>query len=74
MEVHLTPEQEARLSKIATRTSKPVEEVVQQTISRMLEDEDRFIEAVQKGFASLDCGEYISHKEVSERIERILQR
>lgn len=73
MEVHLTPEQEARLSKIATRTGKPAEEVVQQTISRMLEDEDRFIEAVQKGFASLDRGEYVSHEEVSERIERILQ-
>ena len=73
MEVHLTPEQEALLSKIASRTGKPAEEVVKQTISRMLEDEDRFVEAVQKGFASLDRGEYISHEEMSKRIERILQ-
>ena len=74
MEVHLTPEQEARLSQLAARTGKrDAQEVVQETVSRMLEHEARFVEAVKRGIASADRGDFVEHDEVFTRVERLLR-
>jgi hypothetical protein len=40
---------------------------------RALAEEARFVEAVKQGLASLDRGEYVSHKEVGARIDRLFQ-
>lgn len=71
MEVHFTPEEEAQLSAIASRTGKDPEQVVRETVTRLLENEADFVEAIRKGFASLDRGEYITHEEVGRRIDRL---
>jgi predicted transcriptional regulator len=73
MEVHFTPEQQEQLAQFANRIGKDAEQVVLETVSRMLEDEARFAQAVQKGFASLDRGEYVEHEEVEARIKRLFQ-
>ncbi len=73
MEVHFTPEQEARLAEVAGRVGKNAAEVVQETVARMLEDEARFVEAVKIGFASLDRGEFVEHEEVKARVDRLLR-
>ena len=73
MEVHLTPEQEARLSKLATRKGRHADELAQEVIGFYLEHEARFIEAVKRGMESLDRGEYVSHEDVAARIERLFQ-
>jgi predicted transcriptional regulator len=73
MEVHLTPEQEAQFSRLATNIGRGRDELVQEALTQYLSHEAQFIEAVQKGFASLDRGEYVEHEEVGERIERRLQ-
>jgi len=73
MEVHLTPEQEAKLSKLATRKGRHADELAQEVIGFYLEHEARFIEAVKRGMESLDRGEYVSHEEVAARIERLFQ-
>ena len=39
MEVHFTPEQEARLAQIATNAGTDVERLVKKTVLRLLEDE-----------------------------------
>jgi predicted transcriptional regulator len=64
MEVRLTPEQETQLRQLATRTGKDVEQVVQETVSRMLDHEVRFVEAVKRGMASADRGDFVEHDEV----------
>lgn len=71
VDVHFTPEQEAQLLAIASRTGKNAEQLVRETVTRLLEDEAGFIEGVRKGFASLDRGEYVTHEEIAERIERL---
>jgi predicted transcriptional regulator len=73
MEVHLTPEQEAKLSKLATGKGRHVDELAQEVIGFYLEHEARFIEAVKRGMESLDRGEYVSHEDVAARIERLFQ-
>lgn len=71
MVVNLTPDQESLLSRLAERTGKDAEQVVQETVTRLLENEANFIKAVEQGFASLDRGEYVEHEEVGTRIERL---
>ena len=71
MEVHLTPEQEAELNKLATRKGRNANELAQEVIGFYLEHEARFIVAVKRGLESLDRGEYVSHEEVGARIDRL---
>jgi predicted transcriptional regulator len=73
MEVHLTPEQEAQLTELAARDGRSVDEIVREAILRYFEDETRFVEAVMKGLASLDRGEYVNHEEVGKRIDRLFE-
>jgi predicted transcriptional regulator len=74
MEVHLTPEQEARLTRLATRIGKKdAQEVVQETVTRLLENEARVIQAVKRGIASADRSDFLEHDEVVARVERILR-
>ena len=37
MEVHLSPDKQARLQEIATRAGKPAEQIVEEAVDRMLE-------------------------------------
>ena len=71
MEVHLTPEQEAELSELATRKGRNANELAQEVIGFYLEHEARFMEAVKRGLESLDRGEYVSHEDVGARIDRL---
>ena len=71
MEVHLTPEQEAELSELATRKGRNANELAQEVIGFYLEHEARFIVAVKRGLESLDRGEYVSHEQVGARINRL---
>jgi predicted transcriptional regulator len=73
MEVHLTPEQEARLHQLATRTGRNPEQVVEDAVDRLLEYDERFIAAVEKGRASARQGNLLEHDEVVDRIEQILR-
>jgi predicted transcriptional regulator len=68
MQVILSPEQEAQLVRIASRTGRDAGSLAQEAITHLLEHEERFIQAVEKGLASLDRGESISHEEVGERL------
>jgi predicted transcriptional regulator len=68
MELHLTPEQEARLSELANSKGRAPETLAQEVLGLYLEHESRFLEAVKRGMASLDRGEYIDHEIVGERI------
>jgi predicted transcriptional regulator len=70
MEVHLSPDKEARLRQFATRTGKDTAQLVEEAVDRMLEYDARFIEAVEEGRAAARRGERLEHEEVVERIER----
>ena len=47
-------------------------ELVQQVLSQYLEDDTRFIEAVNLGLAAADHGEFVEHEEVGRTLKEIL--
>lgn len=73
MEVPLQPEKEAQLAQIAAQRGLKTDELAEQVLSRYLEDDKRFIEAVNIGIAAADRGEFVEHDEVRARIQKILQ-
>jgi predicted transcriptional regulator len=73
MEVHFTTATEAQLKQFAASKGKDAAQVVQETVSNMLERQARFVEGVERGIASADCGDLLGHDEVIDRIDRLFQ-
>ena len=73
MEVQLTPEEQAQLAQFAQRTGRNAEEIVREAINSFLKDEIAFVQAVERGLASLDRGEHITHEDVGARIEKLFK-
>ena len=73
MEVRLQPEKEAQLAQIAAQRGLKTDELAQQVLSRYLEDDARFIEAVNLGVAAADRGEFVEHDKVGAEIRKILR-
>jgi predicted transcriptional regulator len=70
MQILLEPEQEARLSELASREGRPANEIVREVIAHYLEVDLDFVRAVEQGIASADRGDVIDHDEAVRRIER----
>jgi predicted transcriptional regulator len=73
VEVNFTPDTEAQLKELAARKGKDAAQVVEETVSNMLQRQARFIEGVECGIASADRGELIDHDELVSRINRLFQ-
>jgi|HubBroStandDraft_6_1064221.scaffolds.fasta_scaffold1339429_2 predicted transcriptional regulator len=73
MEVKLTPQQEEKLSKLATSKGRDAGKLAQEVIDFYLEHEARFTEATKLGLRSLDRGEYVTQEEVGGRIEHLFR-
>ncbi len=74
MEVILTLGQEARLVQIATKTGTAPNRLVKDVLVRYLDDEARFLAAVEKGIAAAERGEFIEEEEMDTRVERMFKR
>jgi predicted transcriptional regulator len=72
MEIHLRPEKEAQLTQIAAQRGLKADELAQQVLSHYLEDDTRFIEAVNLGLAAADRGDFVEHEEVGRKLKQIL--
>ncbi len=55
MEVHLNPEQEARLHQLASRPGRNPEQMLEQAVDRMLDYDEHFLAAVEEGRATAKC-------------------
>jgi predicted transcriptional regulator len=73
MEIHFTPEQEARLAQAAAQQGRNPDELVRQVVARYFDEENRFVDAVRRGEEALQRGEYLTHEQVGQRLERFLQ-
>jgi predicted transcriptional regulator len=73
MEVHLNPEQASKLAQLASDRGQDADSLAREAISRYLEEEARFLEAVKLGESQLERGEYLTHEEVGLRIGRLLE-
>ena len=73
MEVQFDPDIEARLAERATRQCLSPDEAVRDVVTRYFQEEDRFVEAVQRGEAALARGESLTHEQVGDRLRRFLK-
>jgi predicted transcriptional regulator len=71
MEVHFPPDVESRLHQLAVANGKNAEQLVKETVNRMLENQALFIAGVRRGIEQADRGELIDHKDVTNRIDRL---
>jgi predicted transcriptional regulator len=73
MEIRLHPEKEAQLAQIAAQRGLKTDELAQQVLSHHLEDDTRFIEAVNLGLAAAQRGDFVEHEEVGKKLKQILR-
>jgi predicted transcriptional regulator len=73
MEVHFTPELEAKLTHTAAQQGRNPDELVQEVLGLYFEEEARFIEAVRRGEEAFERGEHLTHEQVGQRLRRFLQ-
>lgn len=74
MEVNFAPDIEMRLQQVALASGKDAEQLVKDTVARMLENQARFVAGVEKGITQADRGELIDHTDVVKRINRVFER
>ena len=73
MEVHFTPELQAKLDRVAAENSSGADEYVQQLVEQYLDHDAWFRQRVRKGLDQLDRGEFLTHEEVGAHIEQMLR-
>ena len=73
MQVHFTPELEAKLAQSAAQKGREPDELVQDVMTQYFDEESRFIEAVSRGEEALQRGEYLTHEQMGQRLERFLR-
>jgi predicted transcriptional regulator len=73
MQVRLQPEKEAQLAEIAAQKGLDPGELARQVLSRYLEDDTHFIEAVNIGLAAAERGDFVEHGEVGKKLKQILR-
>lgn len=71
MEIHLTPELEAKVAESAAQQGRTADELVQDAVARYFDDEAAFLAAVDKGLAAAERGEFIEEDEMDARLERM---
>lgn len=69
----LQPEKEAQLAQVAAQRGLKPSELAQQVLSRYLEDDTHFIEAVNLGLAAAERGEFVDHDGVGAKLKQILR-
>jgi predicted transcriptional regulator len=74
MEVHLSPDVEAKLNRLAAVQGRDTEALAQEAIARFVDYDEWFIREVEKGLASGDRGELLTHEEVDTRLEKLIAR
>lgn len=70
--MHLNPEKEAQLIAIAAQRGVNEAALAQEILSHYLEDDARFVAAVNLGLAAADRGEFVEPEEVWANVEKIL--
>jgi predicted transcriptional regulator len=73
MELHFTPEQQARIAQMATKAGTDPEHLVRNAVLRLLDEDARFVDAVTRGEAALERGQFLAHEEVGDRLRRYLE-
>jgi predicted transcriptional regulator len=74
LEVSFSPEQQARLIEIATKAGTDPGLLVAKVVARYIDDEARFLAAVENGIAAAEHAESIEEEEMDARLEATFKR
>jgi len=69
IEIHLTPELEAKLARLADQQGRKREALVQEAIERFVNFDEWFIQEVERGLEAADRGEFVEHEEIGKLID-----
>jgi predicted transcriptional regulator len=72
MEVHLTPDIQSKLSRIAAQRGSDAEMLAREAIEQFVDYDEWFIRGVENSLASADRGDLLTHEEVGLRLEKLL--
>lgn len=72
MEVHLSPDVQAKLNRIAAEQARNTEALAQEAIARIVDYDEWCIREVEKGLASAGRGALLPHEEVGARLEKLI--
>jgi predicted transcriptional regulator len=68
MEVDLTPDLEAKLTRLAAEQGRDTRALVREAVERLVNYDEWFVREVEKGLAAADRGELIDHEEIGRLI------
>jgi predicted transcriptional regulator len=68
MEVDLTPDLEAKLTRLAAEQGRDTRALVREAVERLVNYDEWFVRQVEKGLAAADRGELIDHEEIGKLI------
>ena len=74
MEVPFSPATEAQLQHLAASQGKNAAQVVQETVTRVLQQQTEFLAGIQRGIDDSKRGNMVSHEEVVASIHRIFNK
>ncbi|MGC9996439.1 MAG: toxin-antitoxin system antitoxin subunit [Terriglobia bacterium] len=70
MEVDLTPDLEARLTRRAAEQGRDTRSLVREALERFLDYDEWFAREVEKGLAAADRGELSEHADIGKLIDQ----
>jgi len=74
MEVHLTPDVEAKLARLAAEQGRNAQALAQEAIEHFVAYDEWFLREVEKGLEQIDRGEFLTHEVVGERLEKLIAK
>jgi predicted transcriptional regulator len=74
MEVHLSPELQAKADRAAAENKSGSEEYVQQLVEHYVDYDAWFRQQVTRGLEQLDRGEFLTHEQVGGRIDQMFRK
>jgi predicted transcriptional regulator len=72
MDIHLNPDLQAKLARLASQRGRDPESLATEAIERFVDYDGWFISEVEKGLAQIESGEVLTHEEVGARLEKLL--
>jgi predicted transcriptional regulator len=72
MEVHLSPELQAKLDRMASEQGRDTQSLVHEAVERLVGYDEWFLAEVEKGLSQIENGEVLEHEEVGARLEKLL--
>ena len=70
MEIHLPPDLQAKLARLATEQGRDTHALAQEAIERFVEYDEWFLREVEQGVGAANRGELVDHEEVGTLIDR----